>query len=326
VSRRHTIVRERLGDHPAVRAWAAATTNSRAHEPDYVLVLRERVPGAVYALPGVGGTGGAVFAKRSRIAGSAVEQSVYEQILPLLPVPTPRYYGAITTGEYGWIFVEDVGSNRYCQDEPTHRAVAARWLASMHTAAVPIPAVRSLPGAGPARYLRHLHAGRERVLRCLQSFGFTPTETEVLNAVVTRCITLEERWASLEALCRGVPSTLVHCDFQPKNAFLTRGSTGLALWLIDWEMAGYGPPAADLTRIDLETYWSTVRQHWPDVTFETVEHLARAGNVLQWVAALDWESASLECREARDRSDAVLQLKIALERLNTASRTAGLLE
>jgi len=91
-------------------------------------------------------------------------------------------------------------------------------------------------------------------------------------------------------------------------------------------MAGYGPPAVDLTRIDLHTYWSTIRSSWPEVGFETIERLARAGRVLQWVAAVDWESASLKCGEARDRSDAVVQLSIAHERLTNAVTAAGVLE
>jgi len=322
--RRPTVLRDHLDEHPAVKAWLAATT-THAAVPATVLVMRERVVGAVYSLPGVA-NGDTVFAKRSRIERISVEQAVYEHILPHLPLQTPRYHGSMTNDCYGWIFVSDVGGERYREDEPEHRALAARWLATMHTAAIGIPAVRSLPQAGPGRYLRHLHAGRERILHSLQTWPFPTCEAESLNAIVSYCLALEARWAQVESLCDGVPSTLVHCDFQPKNVYLTRSGAGLALWLIDWEMAGFGPPAVDLTQIDLRTYWSTIRSAWPHVTLETIERLALAGRVLQWSAAIDWGSASLMCTGAPDRSDAVIQLQIAHKNLIDAVSTAGLFE
>jgi hypothetical protein len=100
-------------------------------------------------------------------------------------------------------------------------------------------------------------------------------------------------------------------------------AAGLELWAIDWEMAGFGIPAADLTRIDLHSWWSAVRPHWPHVGFETVERLARAGQVFQWVAAVDWKSASLECAQPRDRSDAADGVEICRQRLVEAARAAG---
>lgn len=322
--RQPTIVSERLSEHPAVKAWVAATT-TRAVVPASLLVMRERRVGAVYSLPGVA-DGNTVFAKRSRIERISVEQAVYEHILPRLPLQTPRYHGAVVNDLYGWIFVSDVGGDRYRENEPEHQTLAARWLATMHAAAVDIPAVRSLPPAGPERYLRHLHAGRGRVLRTLRATPFPQSEAATLNAIVAQCRAIEENWPRVEALCDGVPHTLVHCDFQPKNVFMTRQGANLSLWLIDWEMAGYGPPAADLTRIDLDTYWSSIRGAWRHVTFEAIERLARAGRVLQWVAAIDWLSASLECTEPRDRSDAVVQLQIAHQQLTAAARAAGITE
>lgn len=322
--RRPTVLLDGLDEHPAVKAWVA-TTSTQAMVPTSVLVMRERDVGAVYNLPGVA-NGAAVFAKRSRTERNTVERAVYEHILPHLPLATPPYHGAMMNDRYGWIFVGDVGSERYREEEAEHRALAARWLATMHTAAVDIPAVRSLPTAGPARYLKHLRVGRERIVHYLHVWTFPANEREILDRVVSYCKDLEGRWARVESLCNGTPRTLVHCDFRPNNVYVTRGEAGLVLWLIDWEMAGYGPPAVDLTRIDPRIYWLAIRSAWPEVTLETIERQALGGRVLQWAAAIDWESASLKCRKARDRSDAVLQLRIAHDRLTAAARAAGVAE
>jgi aminoglycoside phosphotransferase (APT) family kinase protein len=311
-------------DHPAVKAWAAATSQTTA--PEYILVFRERKGSALYGLPALGGDGVTVIAKRSPAPLHTTERLVYEAILPNLPVTTPRCYGALPNGEHGWIFVEHVGTDRYRQDEPEHRALAARWLATMHTEAVWIAASESLPIAGPARYLEQLRAGRDRILHSLESWSFDPSEVEVLNATASYCDAIERRWDRVLAICREVPSTLVHCDFRPKNAFVKRDSNGLSLWPIDWEMAGFGLPAADLTRIDLRTYWSTIQPDWPHVTFETVESLASAGHVLQWVAAIDWESASLMCARKRDRSHAVADVQLSMHRLAKAAHSARVME
>lgn len=319
-----TVLTEGVSEHPAVRAWAAAT--SQTTEPECILVFREKRSTAIYQFPalGVGGTG--VFAKRSRAARVAVEQVVYRAILPELPLNTPRYYGSVVNEQHGWIFVEDVGSDRYRQNEPEHRAVAARWLATMHTRAAAIPASQSLPAAGPSRYLQQLHSARERILHSLRSWSFDQSEVEILDATLSYCDAIEERWGRVEAICREVPSTLVHCDFRPKNAFMKRDANGLSLWPIDWEMAGFGLPAADLTRIDLLTYWSTIQADWPHVTLETVKCLASAGHVLQWVAAIDWESASLKCERRRDRSHAVADVHLSMQRLLDAARSARVME
>ena len=196
----------------------------------------------------------------------------------------------------------------------------------MHTRGVEVDAARLLPAAGPERYLEQLRAGRERILRCLDAWPFEPQERGILESVVACCDALEERWPRIEDLCDGLPETLVHCDFQPKNAFVRSDPSGLGLWPIDWEMAGFGVPAADLTRIDLRAYWSTIRPHWPHVGLDAVERLARAGNVLQLAAAVDWLSVSLDCELPRDRSAAVEDLELSTRRRLESARAAGVLD
>jgi len=313
-----------LYNHPAARAWASAT--SREAVPESVHVLREGSSRAVYRLPGLGADNTGVMAKRSLAPLVRIEQAVYEEVLPRLPLPSPRYYGTWFDEPYGWIFVEDAGDELYSMSQPEHLELAAEWVGALHVSAAGLAAARGLPDAGAARYLLHLQAGRQELLRSRRVWSFPAAELKVLMAAVALCEAIEARWSRLEAACDGLPSTLVHGDLRPKNVFLHETESGWILSPFDWETAGYGLPAADLTRIDLPTYWSVVRRAWPHVTFDTVEHLARIGEVFGWLAAIDWGSALLQLRHAADRSLAIERLDVLVDRLAAAGRSAGVLD
>jgi len=115
---------------------------------------------------------------------------------------------------------------------------------------------------------------------------------------------LDGRWNRLEEICDGVPPTLVHGDFNGKNLRLRPSGDGSAVVVFDWEDAGWGVPAVDLAQQavpssglsanpDIQTYWSTVRDRWPDTSPEAVQRLASCGTVFRALAALHWESCNL---------------------------------
>jgi aminoglycoside phosphotransferase (APT) family kinase protein len=316
------VLTDALREHPAVKAWTAATSLETAPERIHVFRERQLPRGAVYSLHGLGLGGGAVIAKRSLATTIVIERTIYEEILARLPLTAPHYYGACVNEQSGWIFLEDVGDERYAKGEPEHRELGARWLGTLHVGAAHLAAARSLPDAGPPRYLQHLRMGREKILRSLRTWPFPSTDAGILGAIVSYCDAIEARWARVEAACWGARDTLVHGDFQPKNALLRRDASGLRLCTIDWEMAGFGTPAADLTRIDLRTYWSVVRPAWPEVDLETVDRLAKGGRVLQLLAEVHWASEWLECTRAAARTDGVVYLEVAGRRLAEAARRA----
>ena len=148
---------------------------------------------------------------------------------------------------------------RYSETDPAHLALAARWVGSLHTGATPIDAARALPDGGPARYLDYLRAGRDAVLGGGANPGLTAADVKRLKRLVADLDALERDWTTIERACSDVPATVVHGDFRPRNAYLRSDGTQLHVFPIDWEHAGWGVPAADLTRIDLPTYWMTVR-------------------------------------------------------------------
>ena len=320
------VITENVAAHPAAKAWLAATGGGRV--PASVSVMRERPHHhqGIYRLAGVGVGGTVVVAKWGPAGPILRERFIQEQVLPYLPLTAPRYYGTCLDGPDGWLFLEDVGDQRYSRSEPEHMRVAAEWVGTLHTVASGVGAADGLADAGPSRYLRQLRGARAKVHDCLGRWTFALAEVEVLASLLSWCDVLEARWGRVEAGCTGSPPTLVHGDFQPKNAFVRSNGHGVQIFPIDWEMAGWGPPSIDLTRIDLLAYWRVVREAWVGVDFVTVQRLARFGQVLELVASLDWKCASLLLEQAAYRSEAVSDLALILVRLSDAARAAQVAE
>ena len=315
---------QELEEHPAVREWHRATGLDGT--PESIQLFRETVETRVYRIRGLGPGRSPVFAKQTARGAVETERTVYERILPCLPLPAPRYYGSLVDGAVGWVFLEDVGEERYSRDDPEHLALAARWVATLHTLAADLPEARTLPDGGPARYLEHLRSGRRKILSTLDTWHYPAAEVKVLASLIRELDAVEQQWPWFEASCRAAPHTVVHGDFRPKNAYLRDNGHGLSLFPIDWETGGYGPPMLDLRKIDLETYGSLVREVWPEVGSETVERFARLGHVLGTLAAIDWESESLASRSVPGRHFAVLMLEHYHDRLLQVGPTIGVSE
>lgn len=316
------ILRDGLWTHPAVQAWIELRPATVT--PESIMVLREHRESGVYRLVGVGPAGAAVIAKRCPYARAAIEREVYECILPHLPVTAPRYYGAwAVDGQSCWLFLEDVGEKRYSESNMTHVVVTAKWLAQLHTSAANHAAAHELPDGGPGRYLAHLCAGREMIRRRLSCPAFTPRDVTMLESIILLQDLLESQWSRIEQCCVGLPATLVHGDFQPQNVFVRGHGTGITCYPVDWEMAGWGVPAADLTRIDVVAYWAATRDHWEGLDLDTVRRLANVGQLLFTLAAIDWDSVRLQFESPHALSRPLASLQVLERRLADAVRTAG---
>jgi len=285
----------KLAWHPAVQAWSEVAPGA-AHPETIQVLRRRRKKAGIYRLVDVApnGADGHLIAQHAPLAKALIERTVYRDILPQLPVPAPRFYGFLADGpEHAWLFLEDVGDDRFDPADPTHRALGGRWLARMHTTATNVDAARRLPEAGPARYRRHLRSGRATV-KANASHPALPAEAQgTLRAIVANLDRTEAVWTRIDAVCAAFPDTLVHGDFRRKNVYLRRGPSGVEVLPIDWETAGWGVPAIDLIRIDLAAYWSVAQAAWPELRFEDVSRLAIVGRILSQLAAIDWVSPQL---------------------------------
>ncbi|TMA61811.1 MAG: hypothetical protein E6J69_19815, partial [Deltaproteobacteria bacterium] len=152
----------KLAWHPAAAAWSAFAAG--AAEPERIEVLRNGKKAGTYRLVGAGPAGESIIAQRSPVARALIERAVYERILPRLAVTAPHYYGSREDGrDFVWLFLEDLGDERFSKTDPVHAEHAARWVGTMHSGAAWISAARHLPDGGPLRYRDHLRAGRHTI-------------------------------------------------------------------------------------------------------------------------------------------------------------------
>jgi hypothetical protein len=316
------------GEHPAAAAWRALGQDHSAPSAIEKVKGREGGGRTVYRLLQATPGGDSVIAKRYRVAVHSVERMFYQEVLPYLPVSTPRYYGELKADdEFVWVFLEDAGSQRLSPQRADHRTLAARWLGAMHAAGPELPAARRLPDRGPQHYRRHLDAGRRLILENLANPALETDDVTLLRSVVASCDLTERRWSELEEICAAAPSTLVHGDFRPKNMYVQAPpGEPQRLLLIDWETAGWGPPAADLApmrheylpQVDLEEYCRIVQRRWPRFDLRLAHRLMWVGLVFRRLAAIEWAALSLPFPQKEVLATPVSRLRFHGEQLRRA--------
>ena len=325
------ILDQAIEAHAALKAWGRL--DARHLVPVAVEVWREpptNHPASIYRLVFREAETPPVFAKHSESQFGAVERLCYETILPRLPVSSPTYYGSLQDEDGSWwLFVEDAGRKWYSLTDPEHRRLAGQWIGRLHREGTSIATARALPPAGPERYRAHLRAARDRIEGNFANPGLTASDREVLKTSLALQDDAESRWQQIERACEGPPATLVHGDFQAKNIRLWRGTTILVL---DWEMAGWGPPVVDLappcaagvaSHVDLEAYAEEVALEWPGVDTAAIRRLSAVGLVLRRLAAMDWASESLHFEQPNFLSDPVESLRFLNRSLSRGLATAA---
>jgi Phosphotransferase enzyme family len=300
---------EDLRTHPAVSAWL--TLRQGGAEPRNIVALRpprkRRHKSCTFRLDGIGRQGSSIVAKLCLKETAELERFIYESILPDLPVPQLEYYGTVESDdpEMGWIFVEDAGDERYSRNDKVHRRLAAEWIATMHVSAWNLPALKQLPDRGPAHYLNCLRSARQRIAASRANTVITRDQRTVIDRVDAYLQFFEDSWSELERLCQSMPRTLVHGDLGGRNGRIRNIGGRRTLVVFDWETAGIGVPAGDLTssRIDalsccLQTYFSTAKEAWPFLTLDNIVQFERIGRIFRVLAAIDWASVELSFERA----------------------------
>jgi ATP-binding cassette, subfamily B, bacterial len=283
-------------DHPVVRAWRAiAPAGRRVHRVDR---LRATEKTEIYRLTVEDGAA-RIIAKRARSRALLVERTIYEGVLPHLPLPGLRLHGYYDEdGASAWLFIEDAG------DEPCspaqNRRLAARWLGALHGAGAELDLPRSLPEVGPARHLEHLRAARTTIRDNFDNPALGADDRSTLEAVLSACDLVESRWGCVEAICAGLPRRLAHGDFVERNLRLRRDHAGSAIVAFDWEGSGFGVPAADVHRFavdatpeDLASYRTASSQYGRGVDRDELRALLLVGKGFQLVASVDWATQYL---------------------------------
>ena len=281
------------GIEAAVGAWASLAAPRAPLKAAGATTLKPFKGGsAAYRLAGAGPGGCDVIAKVARRETVEFEATLYAEVLPDLPVSTVRCYGHVPDGDeaMAWLFLEDAGGEPYSPGRPEHRRLAARWLAALHTALPAPPRHCSLPVRDTDDYRAVLERCGRVIADGLRNPALDAEHRPCLHATAHRIDTLLERWPELERLCAAMPRSLVHADFVPKNLRVHERPGPRTVRAFDWEYAAWGPPAIDLTAIDLVEYGRCVRGTWPAFGLSDLRTVARVGRVLWFTSCIAWHS------------------------------------
>jgi thiamine kinase-like enzyme len=294
-------LRHDVREKPAILAWDQLT-GMKGCFPQCHRIQREG-KSQVFRLVDPAHHGAPIIAKRCRRTTAMLEHTFYEHILPSMPLPRLSCHGLWQEENGGrcWLFLEDAGEAKYQPGAREHRALAARWLAALHTITVHPELEADLPDRGAGYYLDRLRASQNTLLRLLCSPLLIGDSAELLKALASQCEDLETNWKELDLFCSELPRVPVHCDFQPKNLRVSATVSGLTLFVFDWEIAGVGIPAIDLAELsssspdgsEFAVYWNLVCDRWPRLSFEHIRRLADLARILRLVNVLDWLSWSL---------------------------------
>lgn len=276
-------------EHAAISAWRELGAERAV--PERVEALSEAGrKTAVFRLVRVGKGASTVIAKRCPQSTAMIERTIYEEVLPRLPFPMLHYYGFVeeSGGEFGWLFLEDVSANKYRRHAKNHSLAAARWLGIMNISASGISAATRLPGRGPRHYLNLLNSACAVIQSNITNPVLNRSDRELLEIIIDDCQHVAANWGPVEHVCEGMPHTLVHGDFLSKNVGIRVGRNGMVFLPFDWEKAGWGVPAEDISAVDIATYWHTVRDFWPQFELDDFKRLARVGKLFRWLVFLEW--------------------------------------
>jgi hypothetical protein len=298
---RVVVLRTGLLEHPATQAWWQLQITSA--KPERIEILKRRPKDQrksfkklVCRLVGIGPGGASIIAKRCKRSSADVESVIYEEILPQLPVPSLSYYGMIReeNSDFCWLFLEDAGTRPESAQLSEHRVLIAQWLGQMHASSAQMPAASSLPHKGANHYLERLRLAREVILDHIANHQLSRADGETLQTAVSQCDTLEENWAQIEAMCAMVPESLVHGDFAVKNFGVRLNGDRSAVLPFDWAEGGWGTPAVDVRKAEIDAYLSAARNWWSWLDAETVQGVALAGRIFRCIDSIYWERSSLK--------------------------------
>ena len=295
------ILTEGVREHQAVQAWLQI--QSGPWEPGSLEVLQQRRYSTVYRLKQIKQEGARVIAKRCRIAKARIEQTIYQELMPLTNMPALCCYGLLEEpdGEFCWLFLEDAAGVRYSPHLPRNRALAGRWLAETQLAAMSAGLRSCLPDRALDHYLRLLRACRATLLGQLGCGAFSAEDAALLRNIAAHLDALESRWGEVEKICEVMPRTLVHGDFVTKNLRIRAAAASPALLVFDWEFAGWGVPATDLAQFvdrvaspDLSLYCSILNGEQAHLDLRDIQAVAACGNLLRMIDQISWATAGQE--------------------------------
>ena len=297
--------------HPAAERWLELC-GVAGRQPPRIETIKAKKKSSVYRLIGARPDGGAVIAKRTRRPKALVEQVLYEEVLPHIAVPSLRWYGqveepeATPAGHFCWLFLEDIGDERYSPFSASQRQLVAAWLGELHASAPDLSGPDRLPDRGPDHYWTYVERALELAPRMARDARIPEAARPTFEAVAALLEIVASRWADVEATSKRFPRTVVHGDFLAKNVHVRHGRSGEEVVAFDWGNAGWGLPATDLGQSalpcrgrlpsapDFGAYLEAVRGRGVDFDLDDVRELANLGQLFWAVTVVARELPGLE--------------------------------
>ena len=306
---------------PAVQAWFQLRPDSSA--TCGATLLKNTARSTVCRIEGVGPGGSHIVAKRCSRTDGELEAFVYREVLDRLSLASLHCYGFVDEGdgEYGWLFLEDGGAAQVAGKGQGFPLDFSPWLAQLHASASSLPIRNRLPDRGPAWYLEILRTSRLELCQRAYEGNWDDSSRSAIEEILTCFEILGKNWRLIEERCEVLPRTMVHCDLQAKNILVRHTGNGNAFLPLDWEYAGWGPPAADLAGIDAQGYCSAAQRTWPQLKLQQVQEQINCGKLFHIISAVGWEALRLA---AGSEEKALRRLQIYAPRLRAAIQRLGL--
>lgn len=288
-----------VDNHPALVAWQRIGRGSGRHvSVEALFEKRKKRPNtAIFRLQGVLPDSRRVIAKQMAASDFERELTLYIEYFQKLSVPTVELLGWVQSEDgRNWLFLEDAGEVWYDPNKPDHRALAVEWMARLHTQ--PIANFRSLRATGLAYFRSVLANSCAQLAQGLKNPALNLASARVVNSILDALALIEQRWIRLENVCTGLPCSLVHGDFRPKNVRIVIRDGSPELIAFDWETSGVAFPAADIAMLpgdehERRHYLSLVRNAWPGVRWDEIDLMDRVGQLFRMLHAIEWASRSL---------------------------------
>jgi hypothetical protein len=288
------------GGQSAVARWLGTAVGSR---PSAVSTLKEHEgKSAVYRLTDAITASRSVIAKRCLADVAVAECTIQRDVLPALGLRSLEVLAFVPDDDPGfaWIFLEDAGDRSISDTDSGELALAARWLARVHSASAPLAAHTRLPSRQTDFYLDQTRLVRTAIDASITNAVISADDRIVLDRVYVQLQFVAEHWGDVTASCAQLPLSLVHGDFVRKNVRLPSSGEPTSLFVLDWETSGWGMPAIDLARFvgspvmtDLPTYQRSMCEAGIEISLAQVRELAAAGTVFRLISAMYWASLRL---------------------------------
>lgn len=212
--------------------------------------------------------GRAWIVKRCDAETGRIEATVYREVLSHLDLPAPTLHAYAEDAGDAWLVLDDVGGRPFDASWASDRVLAARWMADLHVASHPYADTVALPARGSDAFAALLVEAGRTVDAARANPAWPESELATLDGLARAFALVEVHRTDVVELARHVPTALVHGGIAGKNVHVRSTGSRSELLAFDWEAAGWGPPLADLSRVEPAAYLARlpagVRRAWPD--------------------------------------------------------------